>query len=89
MTLFKLMKMGFNGPLGGWVKFVWFMLLVEAGFLYWSLYEFFVAPDLDARVFWGFLVLMLGLMVGLTKMWYWMHLYFLWGQENDGETQEE
>lgn len=85
MTIFKLMKMGFEGPLSGWIKLIFAFIIIEAGFLYWSLYEFFVAPDLDARVLWGFIALFLGLMVGLQKMWYWSHLYFLWSRLDDSK----
>jgi hypothetical protein len=85
MTLFKLMKLGFDGPLSSWVKLIFGLLVIEVGFLYWALYEFFVAPDIEAQVFWGIIALFLGLMVGLQKIWYWMHLYFLWSREKDSE----
>ena len=85
MTLFKLMKLGFTGPLSGWIKMIFGFLIIEAGLLYWALYEFFVAADLEARVFWGFIALFLGLTIGLQKMWYWMHLYFLWGRQKGGD----
>lgn len=85
MTLFKLMKLGFEGPLSCWVKFIFGFLFIEGGLLICSIYEFFVAPDIDARVFWGFITLFLGLSIGLQKMWYWMHLYFLWGREKSEE----
>lgn len=85
MTLSKLMKLGFSGPLGGWIKLIFVFIMIEAVFLYWSIYEFFVAADINAQVFWGFIALFLGLMIGMQKIWYWMHLYFLWGREKDEE----
>ena len=85
MTLCNLIKLGFNGPLSGWIKLIFVFIMIEAVLLYWSVYEFFVAADMDAQVFWGFIALFLGLMIGMQKIWYWMHLYFLWGREKDSE----
>lgn len=85
MTFTKLMKLGFNGPLSGWIKLIFVFIMVEALLLYWSVYEFFVAVDMDAQVFWGFIALFLGLMIAMQKIWYWMHLYFLWGREKGDE----
>jgi len=61
-----------KGGLGNWLIVVFVIILIVSGFMIWFGYRFYVADNVDARVFWGvWFVAALGSQIAL-KQWVWM-----------------
>ena len=59
----------FKGSMRRWVWFTWGVMLVVTGFMFWCIYEFFTADDLEGMVFWGICMLVTMLMQSMLKLW--------------------
>ncbi|UTW54488.1 DUF6768 family protein [Kordiimonas sp. SCSIO 12610] len=61
-----------NSFKGGMRRWVWLINVVTFAItmvMFWTIYEFWFAPTLDDRVFWGMWVLLTALMQSMAKMW--------------------
>lgn len=64
----------FKGSLGPWVWLIAILNVVAAGFMFWCGYHFFVAANLDARMFWGVWLVVVTLIGTALKYWSWMEM---------------
>jgi len=63
-----------RGSMRRWVWITSVVTLVVTGLFIWCGYNFYVAPDLDGRVFWGvWFIVGVGAQVAL-KQWQWMEM---------------
>ncbi len=73
--IFDLVAISFKGGLGKWMVLVTIITMIVSGIMIWSGYKFWIADDIDERVFWGvWLVVNLTVQVGL-KQWTWMEAH--------------
>ncbi len=73
-SLFGMLSRVFTGNLRRWATFGMLLTLIFTGLTFWTGYEFFTAADLEARVFWGVLVLAAFHAVSMFKMWFFMEM---------------
>lgn len=67
--LFTMLGATLKGGLKRWVILINVITLLVTGFMFWSGYHFFVAQNLDDRVFWGVILIVLGMMQISLKEW--------------------
>lgn len=72
--LFGMLFRVFTGSLRRWAAFGMAMTLAFTALTFWTGYEFFVAADTDARVFWGVLALAGFHAMSMFKMWFFMEM---------------
>lgn len=60
----------FAGPLGGWAKLIFAVSLALGGAMIYALVELLGAPDTDAMLGWGMLLLGLLVAQGFIKEWF-------------------
>jgi hypothetical protein len=59
----------FKGSMRRWVWLINIVTFAVTMVMFWSIYEFWFAVDLDSRIFWGLWVLLTALMQSMAKMW--------------------
>ncbi len=64
----------FKGSMGRWVWLVAAVNFIAAGFMFWCGYRFWVAPDIDARMFWGIWFVVTVVVGTALKYWSWMEM---------------
>jgi hypothetical protein len=73
-SLFGMLARVFAGGLRRWAAFGMVLTLIATALTFWTGYEFFVAVDLESRVFWGVLMLAAFHAMGSFKMWFFMEM---------------
>jgi len=73
-NIFTQMLGTFRGR-NGWVAILSMIyVLVCTVVMFFSAYKFFTLDEIGDRVFWGVLLLLMGIFVGLLKTWYFMQM---------------
>jgi hypothetical protein len=72
--IFDLVAGSFKSGLGVWVVLINIVILVVTGLMIWSGYEFFIAEQLDDRIFWGVCLVISAVAQIAMKQWVWMEM---------------
>ena len=72
--LFDMVAGSFKSGLGRWVVLINIVILIVTGLMIWSGYEFFVATELDGRIFWGVCLAVSATAQIAMKQWVWMEM---------------
>lgn len=64
----------FKGSMGVWVWLIAAVNLIAAGFMFWCGYQFWVAADVDARMYWGIWFVVTTVIGTALKYWSWMEM---------------
>lgn len=72
--MFDMVLGSFKSGLGGWVILINVVILLVTGLMFWSGYEFFVAIDMEAQVFWGVCLIIAATAQIAMKQWVWMEM---------------
>ncbi|NVK21907.1 MAG: hypothetical protein HWD86_05270 [Kangiellaceae bacterium] len=67
--LFGMLGNAFKGSLKRWVILINIIVLIVTAVMVWAGYHFFVATNLDDRVFWGVTLIVLAMMQISLKEW--------------------
>ncbi len=60
----------YKGGMRYWLVMVNIVTFIITIFMFWSIYEFWIAVSTDDRVFWGAIALAASLGQGMLKMWH-------------------
>ena len=72
--IFDLVAGSFKSGLGVWVVLINIVILLVTGIMIWSGYEFFIAEQLDDRIFWGVCLVISAVAQIAMKQWVWMEM---------------
>lgn len=64
----------FKGSLGRWVWVAAAVNVIAAGFMFWCGYQFFIAANVDARLYWGIWFVVTIVAGTALKYWTWMEM---------------
>jgi hypothetical protein len=75
--LFRQMGDAMTGPLGGWAKLIFVILLIMAGVLFYCVWQLVTAASTDERVVWGIASLAVLTAQGFAKDWFFSRMNML------------
>lgn len=64
----------FKNGLGKWMALISVIILIVTGFMFWTGYHFFIAANLDDRLFWGVWFIVTVCVQVAMKQWTWMEM---------------
>lgn len=75
--LFRQMGDAMTGPLGGWAKLIFVILLLMAGVLFYCVWQLLTAATTDDRILWGIASLAVLTAQGFAKDWFFSRMNML------------
>ncbi|MCJ9429391.1 DUF6768 family protein [Kordiimonas marina] len=73
--LSSMIRAGYRGSMGGWMKLVIGMEIVLMPVWGWLVYRFAVAGSVDDRVWWGIWMALSGITLMLLELWLWLEVH--------------
>lgn len=64
----------FKGTMGRWVWLMAVVNIIAAGFMFWCGYEFWIAENIDDRIYWGIWLIVTATIGLAIKYWTWMEM---------------